>query len=174
MGRKDRPVLRAPQRRRRLPRATASIASIALAVALAVALAAILSPHPPASSGAFLDQVPIDIGGNNVTGEPGEDHSIVIGCPTGTPTDLFRDVRYLLLRRYAELHATVRANSPDESFVQVRLYRDNQVPAESTVAVGRSAGLDLDLTGVGRLLIRVTCQSPAAAAIFAHARLRYA
>src|SRR2546421_7860549 len=159
MGRKARRVLRAPRRRRRVPFAK-SVAGIVVAVVLAV----ILSPHPPASSGAFLDQVPVELGSGNVTAKPGAPHSVVIGCATGTPTDQFRDVRYVLAGRYADLHATVLS----ESLVELRLYRDNRAP----VAAGRSADLDLDLTGVDRLLIRVTCQSPGGSVILADARLR--
>jgi len=178
---KERPAFLASARRYR----AAFTAAVGAAVVLAVVQALLLTPgfsfRFGADPGTFLDQVPVELGGNNVSGQlpralagrPGYDHPIVVGCATGTAIDQVRDVRYVLGRRYTDLHATVAAyaGTADGSLVQVRLYRDSQVPVQRTVAVGASTGLDLDLTGVDRLLVRVTCQSPEAFAILAGARL---
>ena len=139
----------------------------------------------PSRTGAvqFLDQLPVDLGTANVqrtlpralAGRPGYDQPLVIACATGQPTDRFREVRYALFKRYLSLTATVYAyeSTPDESLVQVRLFRDSRPPVDRTLAVGTSNALTLDVDGVDNLVIRVTCQAPSAMAILANARLQH-
>lgn len=140
-------------------------------------------PPGPTANDRFLDQLPVDVGAGNIQrilprpldGKPGYDHPLVIACPTDPATDQFRDVRYALFKRYVDVKATVYAytGTPDESRVQVRLYRDNQPPVELTLVTGKSQDLEAGLVDVDTLVIRVTCENPKASAILAGARLQH-
>jgi hypothetical protein len=136
---------------------------------------------PAPANVVFLDSLRPDTGGTNLaalpralSGQPGYDHPVTIPCGSNNVGDQRRSVTYVLSRRYLSFHAVVRPykTPPDESQVQVKAFPDSQPATPVTMAVnGAGQELSLNLDGVNKLTIELTCELPGAVVVLADASL---
>ena len=97
-----------------------------------------------------------------------------IRCGSGNTDDMYRSVEWSVVGSYTRMLASVTAAGPidREAITQVEVYGDNiRLDNMPTVALNRSAVIDVAVTNRGLIELRVTCQFSAGWVVVRDARL---
>jgi hypothetical protein len=121
-----------------------------------------LAALSPATGGAYVQ-----------TGGTGGQYGMVIHCGTGESDDQYREVAWDLVGGYARFTATATASGQADAKarVGVQVFTDDVQAANPLLTLGQSASLDVQIAGVHRIALRVTCELPSMAVTFADATL---
>jgi hypothetical protein len=132
---------------------------------------------PPGTSTAdvrYLAEMSPATGGPNLqTGGRIGRHAMLIRCGTGESDDPSREVAWDLVGDYARFAATVTVSgqADPKSRVEVQVLADDVQADKKVLTLGGSASLNLPLSGVHRITLRITCEFPSMKVTFVDATL---